>query len=175
MRIEGKSTLHFHSLLPSHVFCLWHLKWRIRKVGRRANKLTRKHKKNKKKFPTEIKLKRKTSKMFIFGPKSSSSQLSIANGTRSNNNNYFNKFFTVFIVILINCIVGNLCAWQENTRPKLFVQLGEFLCFMLNFFKDEDETKYPLRRFHVKKSRKNEHLTVADFVEPTNNCIIIIF
>jgi len=41
--------------------------------------------------------------------------------------NYFNKFLIILIVILINCIVGNSCAWQDNVRPKLFVQLGELL------------------------------------------------
>jgi hypothetical protein len=35
------------------------------------------------------------------------------------------KFVILSIVILLNCIVGNLCAWQDNVRPKLFVQLGE--------------------------------------------------
>lgn len=126
-------------------------------------------KKNKKKFPTEIKLKRKTSKMFIFGPKSSSSQLSIANGTRSNNNNYFNKFFTVFIVILINCIVGNLCAWQENTRPKLFVQLGEFLFSCWIFLEDEDETKSPLRRT---MSKSQEKMNIWQWQTSSNRRII---
>ncbi|CRK93687.1 CLUMA_CG007216, isoform A [Clunio marinus] len=40
--------------------------------------------------------------------------------------NYLNKIIIILIVILINCIVGNLCAWQDNVRPKLFVQLGPF-------------------------------------------------
>lgn len=51
--------------------------------------------------------------------------------------NYLNKIFIISIVIIINCIVGNLCAWQDNVRPKLFVQLGKNLSinyFFLSFF-----------------------------------------
>jgi hypothetical protein len=51
---------------------------------------------------------------------------SIANAS-SQRQSHLNKFLIILIVILINCIVGNLCAWQDNVRPKLFVQLGEFL------------------------------------------------
>jgi hypothetical protein len=40
--------------------------------------------------------------------------------------NYLNKLLIILIVILINCIVGNYCAWQENVRPKLYVELGEY-------------------------------------------------
>lgn len=36
-----------------------------------------------------------------------------------------NNLSIICFVILINCIVGNLCAWQENVRPKLYVELGK--------------------------------------------------
>ena len=40
--------------------------------------------------------------------------------------NCLSKLIIIINVILLHCIVGNLCAsWQENVRPKLFVQLGE--------------------------------------------------
>lgn len=40
--------------------------------------------------------------------------------------NYVSKLIIIINVILLHCIVGNLCAsWQENVRPKLFVQLGK--------------------------------------------------
>lgn len=44
--------------------------------------------------------------------------------------NYVSKLIIIINVILLHCIVGNLCAsWQENVRPKLFVQLGKCLLF----------------------------------------------
>ncbi|KAL7041760.1 hypothetical protein ACKWTF_000880 [Chironomus riparius] len=48
---------------------------------------------------------------------------SYANSFLRQQHNFFNKLLIIFIVIIINCIVGNLCAWQDNVRPKYFVQL----------------------------------------------------
>lgn len=34
--------------------------------------------------------------------------------------------FSAF-VILTTCVLGNLSAWQENVRPKLYVELGKYM------------------------------------------------
>lgn len=49
--------------------------------------------------------------------------------------NYVSKLIIIINVILLHCIVGNLCAsWQENVRPKLFVQLGKCLPKVVIYF-----------------------------------------
>lgn len=73
-----------------------------------------------------------------------------ANSYQRQQHNYFNKLLIILIVILINCIVGNLCAWQDNVRPKLFVQLGKSLKFI--YFPSYDKNPRERKTFPTQGS-----------------------
>lgn len=46
----------------------------------------------------------------------------------------------IVIIVMTLCIVENLCAWQENVRPKLYVELGKYE--ILLHYLDEEIYKY---------------------------------
>ena len=66
--------------------------------------------------------------------------------------NYVSKLIIIINVILLHCIVGNLCAsWQENVRPKLFVQLGKSIFPILFIYETKNAifgVSYLFRRCH---------------------------